>query len=262
MRSICLGFFTMFFLCCPSVYAGLTYEGSSTISELMLPEVAKVLKEKTGVAFDAIGRQGSGKGFEAVMAGKVNIGGMSRSLKADEKKLSPYYMVIAFDAVAVFVHANNPIQSLTKSQIKDIFSGSITNWKQVGGQDQMIEVVTEFKEGSRATIKEFQDLALEGGAFGPGKEIDKPLDCVRYVQDHPNAITFGTISFKNPGVKAIGIDGIDASSISIKSGAYPFSRPLLLVMPDTPKGDLKTFMDFILSTEGQAIVGKFFAPIL
>lgn len=244
-----------------AVWAGLIYEGSTTIGENIMPEAVKAFEAKTKVKFDSIGGLGSGKGFKAVMEGKCNVGGVSRALKADEKKLKPYYQIIGYDAIAIFINAKNPVKDLSKEQLKGIFTGKIKNWKEVGGKDAQIAVITEIKAGERATIAAFKELALDSAEFGPSKEIDKPHDCVKAVAGDENAITHATLAFKESGAKTITVNKVEPTAKNVRSGAYLLSRPLCLVAKGLPKDDLKKFFDFILSVEGQSIVGKNFVPV-
>lgn len=241
--------------------AGLTYDGSSTIGESFMPEIAAAFKAKNGIAFDKIGKIGSGKGFAAVMAGSVDMAGVSRALLSDEKKLKPYYQTIGYDAIAVFVNEKNAVKDLSSENLAAIFSGTITNWKDVGGKDAKIAIVTEIKAGDRATIKAFRELALENGELAQSKEIDKPIECVKYVATDENAITFASLSFNTSGARALSLDGVAAQPKNVKTGAYFLSRPLLMVTKTLPQGDVKKFLDFLLSVEGQAIVGKSFIPV-
>jgi len=140
-------------------WAGLTYEGSTTIGENIMPDAVKAFESKTEIKFDKVGGLGSGKGFKAVMAGEVDLAGVSRPLDADEKKLKPYYQTIGYDAVAIYVNEKNAVKGLTKEHLKGIFTGKIKNWKEVGGKPAEIVVITEIKAGGRATIKEFKDHA-------------------------------------------------------------------------------------------------------
>lgn len=245
-----------------AVFAGgLTYEGSSTIGENILPEAVKAFEAKSGVKFNTIGSLGSGKGFKAVMAGTADIAGVSRSLTPEEKKLKPYSQTIGYDAIAVFVNAKNPVKNLTKEQIKGIFTGKIKNWKEVGGKDAKIFVVTELLTGDRATIKAFRELALDDAAIYTDKEIDKPHDCAKAVADDVNAITHASLAFAEPGIKAVSVGSVEPTNDNVRSGAYLLSRPLLLVTRELPSGDMKSFFSFILSPEGQAFVKKNFVPV-
>jgi phosphate transport system substrate-binding protein len=239
----------------------LSYEGSSTVGEGVMLKAVKVFEEKTKIPFRTVGLLGSGTGFKAVMEGKVPIGGMSRALKRKEKRQNPYYQIIGYDAIAIFVHDKNPIQNLSKDQVKGIFTGEITNWKELGGGDADIVVVTEIKAGDRATIQEFKKMALDGAEFGETKEIDKPHDCVKYIASDEYAITHASLAFNMSGVKALALDTIEPSFEHVKTGAYRLSRPLLLLAKELPKGNVRKFFEFILSPEGQAIVAEKFVPV-
>lgn len=238
---------------------GLIYQGSSTIGETVIPEAVKVFEAKTGIKFDEVGVTGSSEGFKAVMAGQAAVGGMSRALKRSEKQDKPYYQIIGYDGNAVFVHASNPVNSLTKEQIKGIFTGQISNWKDVGGKDAPITVAVA--DAASGTVQSFKESALGGADFKATKNCPHPNDCVHYVATDENAITSAAMSFNMAQTKVLGVDNHFPSLDSVQSGSYPFSRPLLLVAKELPKGELKAFFDFMMSPEGQKIVGKFFVPV-
>jgi phosphate transport system substrate-binding protein len=245
----------------PAAAPTLTYEGSSTIGENIMPAATVAFDKKSGVKFTAVGLKGSGEGFAALMNGAVPIAGMSRNLTPEERAKGPYYRIIGYDAIAVFVNEANPVKALTKDQLKKIYTGEVTNWKSVGGKDLPIVVVTEMQSGTRATTHEFRRMALDGAAFGPVKEIDQPHDCVKHVAGDPGAIASVTLAFQMAGVRPVAVDGIAPDADKVRSGAYPLGRPLLLVSKDAPTGSSKDFFDFMLSSEGQALVAKKFTPV-
>lgn len=238
----------------------LRYVGSSTVGQGAIPELVTVFNQRTGIKFSDVKISGSVEGFKAVMAGEAPIGGMSRGLKPSEKDQNPYAEVIGYDAIGVFVHESSPITNLTKAQLKALFGGAVKDWKDVGGSGGPVELVTELNDGHRATIQFFQESVLEGAAFGKAREIDLPLDDVRYVVGHPGAITFASFVFLQRGAKLVKVNGIVPSEATIRSGEYPLVRPLLLVSKGPPQGNAKAFFDFVLSPEGQAIVGRNFVP--
>ncbi len=240
----------------------LTYEGSSTISDNILPAAVRAFEDSTGIAFANVGRRGSGTGFKAVMEGTADIGGMSRELKSAESAQRPYYRIIGYDALAVFVNEKLPITNLSKQELKDIFTGKTTNWQELGGPDAKIEVVTEIIQSDRATIEEFQKKVMDGLPFGETTEIDLPADCVKYVATTPNSITHAALAFRVPGARAVSVDGIQPSADNVQSGAYQPSRPLLLVSKTMPRGAAKQFFEFMTSPEGQAIVAEKFVSVL
>lgn len=252
--------FTLFY---GSMYsAGLRYEGSSTIGDQLLPELAEAFAQKTGIQFSKIGKAGSGKGFEALLENEADIAGLSRYLSEAEMTNQVYYQIIGYDAIVVYVHEDNPVRNLDAADVQDLFTGKVPNWKKLGWQNQPVEVVTEMLDGKRATIKEFQLMALGGKKIKSTKEIDKPSDCVDYTANNKYAVTFATLSFNRKGVRYLRYNNISPTIDDIISGAYPLSRPLVLATKKIPKGDLKRFIVFVLSPEGQQIVGKYFAPVL
>lgn len=249
----------------------LRYIGSSTIGQSILEAAGgrAAFEKKTGIRFASLEVPGSGKGIEALLAGKANVAGASRPLKADEKAKKILGTIIGYDAVAVFVHKDNPVTDLSKEQLKGIFTGKIKNWKEVGGKDAPIAVNTEIQGEKRATMEIFNELVMDKAAYGSGfKQIDLPRDQIVDVARNPNAI--GTPSFGllaavpadvRASVRALSVDGVDPTAQNIQSGAYLISRPLNLATLGAPAGTVKAFVDFMLSTDGQAIVAKDFVPV-
>jgi phosphate transport system substrate-binding protein len=240
--------------------APLRYIGSSTVGQGAMPELVTVFQRRTGIKFSEVKISGSVEGFKAVMAGEAPIAGMSRGLKPAEKELNPYAEVIGYDAIGVFVNELNPVANLTKAQLKALFTGEAKDWKAVGGTPGPLELVSEPNDGHRATIQFFQESVLEGKPYGKSREIELPLDDVRYVVGHREAITFASFVFAQRGAKLVKVNGVLPTEATIRSGEYPLVRPLLLVSKEPPQGSAKAFFDFVLSPEGQTIVGRNFVP--
>lgn len=248
----------------------LTYSGSSTIGMSILEAGAvTAFQNKTGVKFKSVEQPGSGKGIQALLDGKVAFAGASRALKPEEKSQKLLGTAIGYDAIAAFVHKSNPVKNLSKEQIKGIFTGKIKNWKEVGGKDAPIRPNTEIAGQKRATMLAFQEMAMDNAAYGAGfREIDFPRDQIVDVAKNENAIctvSYGLLAAVDANlrgnVKALTIGGIAPTDANIQSGAYLISRPLLLVSKGLPKDNVKKFIDFMLSAEGQNIVGKNFVPV-
>lgn len=248
----------------------LSYSGSSTIGMSILDAGAvKAFEQKTGIKFKSVEQPGSGKGIEALLAGKVTLAGASRALKPEEKAKKLLGTAIGYDAIAVFVHKNNPINNLTKEQIKGIFTGKIKNWKEVGGKNAPIEPNTEIAGEKRATMLAFQEMAMDNAPYGAGfKQVDFPRDQIVDVAKNENAIcgvSYGLLAAVSEdlrkNVKAVTVNGVAPTPANIQSGAYLISRPLLLVTNGLPKGDVKKFIDFMLSADGQKIVSINFVPV-
>ena len=236
----------------------LTYEGATTIGTKIMPEAAKLFWARTGVTFVHIGGAGADAGYRAAEERRVNFGGVARELTAEEKTKVAGAVVIGYDAMGVFVNENNPVKELTRLQLKEIFSGRATNWKAFGGPDKTITVYTEKLTGGRATVKAFKDMVLGSDQYGPVKELEDATDCLRDVAANESGVTASSMSFAIPGVRALEVDGAPPTPGAVQSGAYPLKRPLILVTKDLPAGDVKAFLDFMLTPEAQAIVAKKF----
>lgn len=252
----------LIFVLLQTVRAEVSYTGSSTIGENIIPEAAKAFTKKTGIKFGTIENPGSGKGLEAVMKGRAKLAGASRPLRANEKRRKLYYQIIGYDAIGIYVHRNNPVASLTGEQVKGIFTGKIKNWMEVGGNDAPIVVITETWGEKRATMIEFQKLAMDGAEYRADRiEVNKPRDQAAKLAGEENGIISVSIAFARPEIKAIIFDNVAPEPENVRSGAYLLSRPLLLVTKGLPKGDLEKFFDFIISPEGQRIVSKKFVAV-
>ena len=236
----------------------LSYEGASTIGTNIMPEAAKLFAAKTGVAFSFIGNAGADAGFKAAVEKRATFGGVARELTESEKKMVAAHEVIGWDVMGVFVHQANPVKGLTRAQLKEIFSGRAANWKQFGGPDRPITIYSEKLTGGRATVKAFKDMVLDSDQYGPLKELDDATDCVQDVAKDEGGITASSMSFAIPGIRALAIDGAPADKSGVQSGKYPLKRPLLLVTNETPAGNVKKFLDFMLTPEAQQIVGQKF----
>ena len=247
------------------------YSGSSTIGQSILQAAGarRAFEAKGGAKFAQLDVPGSGKGIDALLAGKVNVAGASRPIRAEEKAKGIVGTVIGYDAVAVFVNVDNPVDKLTKEQLKGIFTGKITNWKEVGGKDAPIAVNTEIQGAKRATIEMFNELVMDKVPYGAGfKEIDLPKDQIVEVARTPNGIGAPSLGLLAAAprdlrakVKAIAIDGVMPTHDAVRSGTYLASRPLNLATMGPPTGAAKAFIDFMLTPEGQTFVEKDFVGI-
>jgi phosphate transport system substrate-binding protein len=247
----------------------ISYSGSSTIGTGILDAGAvKAFEAKTGIKFKSVEQTGSGKGIKALLDGKVTLAGASRALHADEKKELLSH-TIGYDAIAIFVHKNNPVKNLSKSQLKGIFTGKIKNWKEVGGKDALIHPNSEILGNKRATVEFFQEHVMDGEPYGKGfKEIDLPRDQIVEISKDENSIcgvSLGLEAAVSPDVrgkvKAISVNSTEPTNSNVKSGAYMISRPLVLATKGLPKGNVKKFIDFMQAKEGQEIVSKNFVSV-
>jgi phosphate transport system substrate-binding protein len=238
----------------------LSYEGATTIGTNIIPEAATLFRARTGVSFSSIGGAGADAGFRAAVEGRATFGGVARELTSEEKVRVGGYEVIGFDVMGVFVNAENPVEGLTRAELKEIFTGRATNWRQFKGPNRSITVYSERLSGGRATVKAFKDMVLGGEQYGSVRELEDATDCVRAVATDAGGITASSMSFRAPGVRALSVDGSAPARASVQSGAYSLKRPLILVTKDVPAGDTKAFLDFMLGSEAQAIIGRKFVP--
>jgi phosphate transport system substrate-binding protein len=238
-----------------------SYEGATTIGMNILPEAAALFRARTGVSFSRIGGAGADAGFKAAVEGRATFGGVARELTNEEKTRVGGYEVIGFDVLGVFVNAENPVEDLTRTNLKEIFTGRVTGWKEFEGPNRTIAVYSERLSGGRATLRAFRDMVLGSDQYGPVKEREDATDCVREVAADKGGITASSMSFAIPGVRALSVDGSAPTSGAVRRGAYPLRRPLILVTRDAPAGDIKGFLAFMLAPEAQAIIGRRFVPV-
>ena len=254
----------------PEIARGeLSYIGSSAIATGILNAgAAEAFEKKTGRKFSSVQIPGSGKGLDALMEGETGLAGVARPLKPQEQKQGLIATMIGHDAIAVFIHAENPVRDLSRQQLKGIFTGRITNWKDVGGKKAPIEPTTEFLGWKRATLEMFQKIIMDGANYGDARRVSLPRDMLLQLARNPNGICTASIGFMaslpsdvRTRIKVVSVNGVKPNVRNVRAGSYVISRPLLLVTKGIPKGEEKEFINFILSLEGQEIVSRNFVPV-
>lgn len=229
------------------------YDGATSISRRVLPVALPALAQRTGLTVE-VAESGSGRGLKALFAGQVDVAGVSRALTPEERALRPSVAIIGYDALAVWVHASNPVRSLSHAQLKDLFTGRITNWKAVGGRDQPVVTCTERRDSERATLESFRQLAMDGAPYGPGRELEDPTDCLRLVGAEPGGVAAASVALAVAGLRAVPVEGVAPLPANVRNASYPLTRPLLLVTRDVPEGAARDFVDYLVSPDGQAAV--------
>jgi phosphate transport system substrate-binding protein len=239
----------------------LVYAGSGSISDSVLPPLSEGFVQRGGPPVEARHYVGSGEGFKFVMEERADLGGLARSLTSTEKAQHPYYVIIGYAALAVYVHPDNPLPHITRAQLKAFFTGELKNWKQVGGPDAPVELVTvELSTGS-GTTDFFRDAVMEGAPFAPTRAFKHPRECLDYVASHPYALSWGTLAPNVQGIRVVPLDGVAPEPETIRTAEYPLSRPLVLATRGVPEGPLKAFLDYVMSPEGQTVVARSFIPV-
>jgi phosphate transport system substrate-binding protein len=200
---------------------------------------------------------GSGAGIEAVTNGTTDIGNSSRSLKDEEKAAGVVENVVAIDGIAVCVDPANEVADLTKEQLTNIYNGTITNWKEVGGADEPIIVIgREAGSGTRGAFEELVDLQ---DACKYANELDSTGAVIAKVASTPGAIGYASLDALDDSVKALSLEGVEATAENIKAGNYFLSRPFVMATKGeiSEQNDLvQAWFDYVMGDEGQQIASE------
>lgn len=242
----------------------LVITGSSTIAPLAAEIAKRFEKRNPGIRVD-VQSGGSSRGVADARSGLADVGMASRSLKDDEKDLLPH--TIAMDGVGIILHKSNSIAVLSDQQIKAIYRGQITNWKEVGGKDLAITVVN--KAEGRSTLELFLHYTgLKNSQIRPQVVIGDNQQGIKSVAANPGAIGYvsiGTAEYdENHGalIKLIPLHGVAATVANVGGGKFPLARPLNLVTRGAPAGLAKRFVDFATSGAVNDLVeAQFFVPL-
>ncbi len=238
--------------------------GSTTVAQPM-EKLVEVYKELGHTDDIEVQGNGSSAGIKATIEGTADIGMVSRELSEEEKGTGIIETVIAYDGIAVIVNPNNSVENLTNEQVKGIFEGTITNWREVGGSDQEIIVVTrEAGSGTRSAFEEIIGLLDESKA---STIVDTALvsegtgAVMATVASKEAAIGFISLGYMDQTVKGLDINGVKPTTDTVKAGEYKISRPLLVVTQPTIKPEAQDVIEFITSEKGQEIMAEKYISI-
>ena len=236
----------------------LVVQGSTTVLPIA-QAAAEVFMQNNPQANISVRGGGSGNGIAALIEGTCDIADASRPMKVKEillcqkKGISPVPHIVAMDGIAVIVHSSNPIQGLNIEEIKDIYTGKITNWKELGGKDLKIVVVS--RDSSSGTFETFEKIVLKGKKVIPESLAQASNQTVATViSTTKGAIGYVGLGYISNTVKALQVNGVIPEQETVVSGKYPISRPLYMYTNGAPQGTAKNFLEFILIEEGQKIV--------
>ena len=241
----------------------ITIKGSDTMV-ILVQRWTEMYPDKANTEFQVTGG-GSGTGIAALINGTTDICSSSRPIKKDEvaqleKKFGYKGLEIrvAMDGLAIYVHKSNSIKQLTMAQIKDIFTGKVTNWKQVGGKDSKILLYS--RENNSGTYEFFKEHVLNKQDFAASAQhMAGTAALINAVSKDPNGIGFGGAAYAK-NVKAIPVakdansKAVSASVSTIHNGEYPISRFLYFYLNTKPSGNVKKFVDWVISSAGQKVV--------
>ncbi|BAY47885.1 putative phosphate ABC transporter, phosphate-binding protein [Scytonema sp. HK-05] len=236
----------------------LVLTGSSTVAPLAAEIGKRFESGHPGVRVD-VQSGGSSRGISDARQGVADLGMVSRALKPEEKDLKAFS--IARDGVTVILHKDNPVPSLNDKQVVDIYTGKVTNWKQVGGKDGAITVVN--KAEGRSTLELFTHyFKLKNTDIKAQVVIGDNEQGIKTVAGNPNAIGYVSIgSAENSmangeSIKLLPVGGVAATTANVQNGTFPIARPLNLVTKTEPQGLAKEFINFAQSQQVSDIVKK------
>lgn len=243
-------------------------DGSTTVGPIAKAFAEYYMSNNPGVNI-TVSESGSGNGAKALINGSCQVATMSRLLKQNEyeaavhSEVLPVTHVIAFDGIALIVHPGNPVRGLTMDQVKNMYLGKIKSWKEVGGPDVPIIIIS--RDTNSGTYETFETKVLKGEKIVKNCEYVGSSGAIRSrVQSTPGAIGYVGIGFIDNSIKALEVNGVYPSLATVKKGTYPISRPLYMVTKDYPAlgSKLFEFVNLYLTKKGQEIVTEIgFIPV-
>ena len=236
----------------------ITIKGSTTVLPIAQACAEAYMHKYDDVDISVQGG-GSGVGIASVMDGTADIGDASRPVKdkeiakAKENGIELYQNVVAKDGIAIIVHASNPLNEITRDQAKAIYTGKIKNWKEFGGKDAQIVVIN--RDSASGTFETFNKMVLKKERVLPGalqKMSNKGVaDTVAVTELSIGYIGMGYIT---PKVKALVVEGVKPAKENVLNEIYPIARDLYMYTSGKPKGAVASFINFVLSKDGQKLV--------
>ena len=239
---------------CSSTKAeGFVATDGSTSMEKVIGALGEAFQNDTGISF-TYNPTGSGSGIKAVQEGRCDIGLSSRDLKDEEKAAGLTGTVLAYDGIAIIVNPKNPVTDLSVDTIAKIYTGEITNWSEVGGNDA--EIVLIGREAGSGTRDGFESITDTKDACKYRQELTSTGDVITTVSQNPGAIGYASVASVKSTVKALTVDGVAATEANIKDGSYVVQRPFVLVTKtDAQLSEAaQKFFDYITSADANEII--------
>lgn len=246
-------------------------KGSDTIGGRAMPEIAEAYRKSKGDVLIEVGALGSSTAFVGLFDGSADVGASSRPINEKEQAtakqlgLKLQELVIGYDGVAVVVHPDNPVKELTIAQVSALFSGKAKSWKKVGGRDESVRVIS--RPSYSGTHVFFKEKALRRGdpkgpeEFAPEAEfLEENGAILEAVAKDPRAVSYVGLGWLRPTVKAVpilsGSIPVAPTADSVRTGKYPLYRPLLMYVPASARREAVSFVRFVLSQEGAAVMAR------
>ncbi|MEN6433828.1 MAG: phosphate ABC transporter substrate-binding protein [Smithella sp.] len=240
--------------------SSIVIKGSTTVLPVAQGTLEAFMKKNPGVQMSLSGG-GSGEGAKALIDKTAHIANMSREMKKEEielaktKGVNPVANVVANDAIVPVVHPKNKVKNLSIDQLSQIYQGKITNWKELGGEDLKIVVIS--RDSSSGTFESWDHFVMKKSKVAPQAQMLASNGAiVTAVAKNRYAIGYLGIGYVNKSVKPLQVNGITASIATALSREYPLSRELYMYTDGDATGDVAKYIDFVKSPEGQKIVVK------
>jgi len=238
----------------------ITIKGSTTVLPIAQACAEAFMNKYPDIDISVQGG-GSGVGIASIIDGTCDIGDSSRPIKdkekakAEEKGVQVYENVVAMDGIAVVVHPSNPVNELTREQIKAIYTGKISNWSEVGEKKGKIVVIS--RDSASGTFEAFNHLALDKERVRPESLLNASNNAVAMtVASTPGAIGYIGLGYLSPKVKSLKVNGVEPTKENVVNGSYILARKLFMYTKGEPEGIIKQFVDFILSSDGQKLADE------
>ena len=240
--------------------------GSTTVLPFAQIAVERFMAAQPEVGISISGG-GSGNGIKALIDGNTDIANSSREVRKSEIEqgeangVKIHETAVAIDCIVVMIHPSNTVTNLTFEQLKQIYTGQVTNWKEVGGPDSPIAVVG--RDSSSGTYGTWQEMVVEKGDGETKSRVTARAQVVASsgamlstIAGNRFAIGYDGIGYVDATVKSVGVEGVEPSAAAAKDGSYPLSRKLYMYTDGEPAGNVKAFIDYLLSPDGQKIVSE------
>ena len=226
----------------------------STSMEKVIGALGEAFTEANGNVNFTYNPTGSGSGIQAVQEGRCDIGLSSRALKDEEKASGLTETILAYDGIAVIVNPENPVEDLTLEDIAKIYTGEITNWSEVGGNDA--EIVLIGREAGSGTRSGFEEIVEVKDLCQYRQELSSTGDVITTVAQNPGAIGYASLASVKDTVKAVKVAGVAPSEETVKDGTYAIQRPFVLATKtDAQLGQAaQAFFDYVTSTAASEII--------
>lgn len=248
-----LAIFLTGFACARKTDNTITLAGSTAFQPFAEKLAERYLATHPDVKINVQGG-GSAVGIQAALAGSAQIG-MADLLALPDEAKALTATVVARDGIAIIVHPSNSLADLAAPRARAVFAGSVTSWKELGGSQATIRVISR-EEGS-GTRKSFQKLVLGDSKLAAHALFQNSNGTIREaVANNPDAIGYLSIGLVDSRVKSVSYDGVSASNANVKNGTYPLARPIFFLTKGTPSPSVQAFIAYVLSDEAQGLLEK------